>query len=69
MPFTPREVLKRLRKAGFEVVRHRGGSHRVIRNADGRQVVVPFHTKTLPKGTFRSILRQAGLSEEEFQKL
>jgi predicted RNA binding protein YcfA (HicA-like mRNA interferase family) len=31
--------------------------------------VVPVHKKDLPPGTLRSIIRQAGLSEEEFIRL
>jgi predicted RNA binding protein YcfA (HicA-like mRNA interferase family) len=41
----------------------------VLRHADGRQTYVAMHPGTLPSGTFRSILKQAGLSEEEFRKL
>jgi predicted RNA binding protein YcfA (HicA-like mRNA interferase family) len=28
--------------------------------------MVPVHSKDLPPGTLRSIIKQAGLSEEEF---
>ncbi|QBI20128.1 type II toxin-antitoxin system HicA family toxin [Egibacter rhizosphaerae] len=56
-----------LRRAGFEVVSQRG-SHVKLRNEDGRTVIVPDH-REIARGTMRSILRQAGLSAEEFEQL
>jgi len=51
------------------VVKRQSGSHVVLRHPDGRQTYVAMHTEDVPKGTFRSILKQAGLSEEEFRGL
>ena len=68
MPYKAREVLARLKRAGF-VVKRQSGSHVVLRHADGRQTYVAMHTEDAPKGTFRSILRQAGLTEEQFRNL
>jgi predicted RNA binding protein YcfA (HicA-like mRNA interferase family) len=66
MPFKAKEVLRRLETAGF-VVRRQSGSHKVLRHPDGRQTYVPMHPGDVPSGTFRSILRQAGLTEEKFR--
>lgn len=44
------------------------GSHQKLRNPDGRVVIVPLHHE-LKRGTLASVLRQAGLSAEEFQAL
>jgi predicted RNA binding protein YcfA (HicA-like mRNA interferase family) len=68
MPFKAKEVLRRLESAGF-TVRRQSGSHKVLRHPDGRQTYVPMHPGDVPSGTFRSILRQAGLTEEEFRDL
>jgi predicted RNA binding protein YcfA (HicA-like mRNA interferase family) len=68
MPFKAKDVLARLQRAGFEVRRQRG-SHVVLRHADGRQTYVPMHPGDVPSGTFRSILRQAGLTDEQFREL
>ena len=68
MPYSAREVLARLRRAGFEEVRQ-SGSHKVLRHADGRQTYVAMHPGDIPEGTFRKILKQAGLSPERFQEL
>lgn len=68
MPFKATEVLAKLRKAGFEIKRQ-SGSHVVLRHPDGRQTYVAMHTKDVPLGTLKSILRQARLSMEEFSAL
>jgi predicted RNA binding protein YcfA (HicA-like mRNA interferase family) len=68
MPYSAREVLAKLRRAGFEEVRQ-SGSHKVLRHADGRQTYVAMHTGDVPEGTFRKILKQAGLSFEQFRNL
>ena len=54
-------------KAGFDRVSQKG-SHVKLRNGDGRTVIVPLHRELAP-GTLRSILRQAGLSLDEFLSL
>ncbi len=63
-----RECVKALNKAGFYLKRQEG-SHMVLRrdNPFG-QVVVPDH-KELDRGTLRAIIRQSGLSVDEFIKL
>jgi predicted RNA binding protein YcfA (HicA-like mRNA interferase family) len=68
MPYSAREVLAKLIRAGFVEVRQTG-SHKVLRHPDGRQTYVAMHPGTLPTGTFRKILKQAGLSEEQFRGL
>lgn len=62
------ECVKALEKAGFYFKRQEG-SHIVMRRDDPfGQVVVPDH-KELDRGTLRAIIRQAGLSSNEFFKL
>jgi predicted RNA binding protein YcfA (HicA-like mRNA interferase family) len=68
MPYSAREVLTKLIRAGFVEVRQTG-SHKVLRHPDGRQTYVAMHPGTLPTGTFRKILKQAGLTEEQFRTL
>ena len=68
MAYSAREVLAKLRRAGFEEARQ-SGSHKVLRHADGRQTYVAMHTGDVPEGTFRKILKQAGLSLEQFRNL
>ncbi|HEY3304410.1 MAG TPA: type II toxin-antitoxin system HicA family toxin [Candidatus Binatia bacterium] len=68
MPYSAREVLAKLLRAGFVETRQTG-SHKVLRHPDGRQTYVAMHPGTLPTGTFRKILKQAGFSEEQFRAL
>ena len=68
MPYKAREALARLQRAGFEI-RRQSGSHVVLRHPDGRQTYVAMHPGDIPTGTFRSMLKQANLSEEEFRRL
>ena len=61
MPMTPREMIKHLKKNGFEVV-SQNGSHVKMRNdATGHQTVIPYHSASLKKGLEQAILKQAGL--------
>ena len=63
-----KECIKALSKAGFSFKRQEG-SHIVIRRDNPfSQLVIPNH-KELYRGTLRSIIRQSGLSVDEFIKL
>lgn len=64
-----REVVKALEKVGYVFDRQRG-SHVILRqqNAPHRRLTVPDH-KEVAKGTLRAIIRQAGLTVEEFNDL
>ena len=65
-----REVVKALAKAGFIPVRQKG-SHIVMSKSDSagkKGLVVPDH-REIDKGTLIEIIRQAGLTRDEFLKL
>ncbi len=64
-----RRLVQALRKMGYELDRQQG-SHMILRRTrpPHRRLVVPDH-KELPKGTLRAIIRQAGLTVEEFDAL
>jgi len=63
-----RERAEALAGIGY-YLRRQEGSHMVLRHDDPfGQVVVPDH-KELDRGTLRAIIRQAGLSVDEFVKL
>ena len=74
LPFlSSQEVIKTLRKAGFDYAPKRGkGSHTALFKIDekGRKllVIVPKR-KDMPKGVLLSILQQANLSKDEFVEL
>lgn len=61
---TSSEVVRVLEKLGFVFIRQRG-SHRIY--TKGRlAIVVPIHAGDLRKGTLHHIIKQTGLSIEEF---
>ena len=64
------QLIRALERAGFEKVRQ-GGSHVHLRREDDRKrVTVPVHKgKTLPAGTLRGILRDAGIDIDELRQL
>ena len=65
----PKDVLAALQRAGFEVD-HQTGSHVILRHPITQaRTVVSIHSRDLPRGTLKKILRQAGLSEDEFREL
>ena len=66
---TYRELIRRLRAKGFVFDRQAKGSHEIWYNAlTRRRTTVPNHPGDLPPGTLRAIVRQAGISVDEFMK-
>ncbi len=73
MPLRPlpfREVQRKLRVAGFAEASQRGSHVKFVKKIGELTVtaVVPRH-REVATGTLRSILHQAGLSEEAFERL
>ena len=63
-----RQCVQALEGAGFYLKRQHG-SHLILRrDSPFAQVVVPDH-RVLDRGTLRAIIRQAGLTLEQFQSL
>lgn len=61
-----RDAVNAFRKAGYEFDEQHG-SHIILRHANPphRRLSVPNH-KELAKGTLRTLIREAGLTVEEF---
>ena len=69
--YSSRAILSALQRAGFSVIAQRG-SHVKLRGRRGglvRTVMLKHPAREVPAGTFAAILRQAGLSREEFEGL
>jgi predicted RNA binding protein YcfA (HicA-like mRNA interferase family) len=62
---TARELLRFLRKLGYEEKRQKG-SHRILTHPVRRTLVLPIHSGDVPRGLFLRILKDAGFSEEDF---
>jgi predicted RNA binding protein YcfA (HicA-like mRNA interferase family) len=60
-----RELLRFLRKHGYEEMRQTG-SHRILTHPFRSMLVVPLHSGDLPRGLFLRILKDAGFSEGDF---
>ncbi len=65
--FKYRQIIKRLKKQGFEFDRQAAGSHEIWFNpTTSRYTTIPNHPGDMPEGTLRAILKQAGITTEEF---
>lgn len=65
-----REVIRRLQKAGYVKWRQAGSHLSMYRKGDNRTVTVPVHFgKDIPKGTLRAIIRESGLTVDDFVRL
>ncbi len=66
---TPRKVIRALRRAGF-YLHHSKGAHRAFRHPDNPslQVTIAYHNKDLKWKTLDSIVKQSGLTHDDFRK-
>ncbi len=67
--YSSSDIIKILQKKGFIYISQKG-SHVKFRKVGNPvlTVIVPAGRKEMPYGTFRSILRQANLTEKDFKK-
>ncbi|HOH30885.1 MAG TPA: type II toxin-antitoxin system HicA family toxin [Candidatus Hydrogenedentes bacterium] len=63
------EAVRVFTRSGYEID-HQTGSHIILRKVEPphRRLTIPNH-KQLAKGTLRSLIREAGISVEEFRTL
>jgi predicted RNA binding protein YcfA (HicA-like mRNA interferase family) len=64
-----KQLCRILQGIGY-IIDHQTGSHIILRNENPphRRLTIPNH-KEIAKGTLRAIIRQAGLTLEEFKEL
>ena len=60
-------AVRAFQKVGY-AVDHQTGSHIILRHPQMRRLTVPNH-RELAKGTLRALIREAGLTKEEFAGL
>jgi predicted RNA binding protein YcfA (HicA-like mRNA interferase family) len=66
---TPRQAVAALKRAGF-VEDVQRGSHLLLRHPlRNLKTVVAMHSGDLPRSILKKIVKQAGLTEEEFRRL
>lgn len=69
MPTKAKEIERVARKLGFEKARHKG-SHARWKHPDGRATTIPIHGNAeIGSWLFQEILKQLGITEEEFNQL
>ena len=61
------DAIRAFEKLGYRVD-HQTGSHIILRHPQMRRLTVPNH-KELARGTLRALIREAGLTKEEFSRL
>ncbi|MDY6857440.1 MAG: type II toxin-antitoxin system HicA family toxin [Thermodesulfobacteriota bacterium] len=67
--FRYREIVKRLKTVGFSFDRQAAGSHEIWYNeVTDRYTTIPNHPGDMPEGTLRAILKEAGVSPDDFLK-
>ncbi len=68
---TSKEVVKVLESIGFQFIRQSGSSHAIYKRADDkRRTNVPMHSgKIIKRKTLKSILKDAGLTVDQFRNL
>jgi predicted RNA binding protein YcfA (HicA-like mRNA interferase family) len=65
--FRYREIVQRLKALGFQFDRQAAGSHEIWFNPSTRRyTTIPNHPGDMPEGTLRAILKQAGVTPEQF---
>lgn len=62
-----KDLVKFFVKQGYSTS-HQTGSHMILENLNGKILVIPKH-KEVSTGTLRAIIRQSGLSREEFMEI
>lgn len=64
-----RDVIAALKKDGWYEQRQRGSHLHLKKDDVAGRVTIPVHSKPLAPGTLRNIIRQTGLTVEEFLAL
>lgn len=66
MNFSAKNLIVILEQKGFYFKRANGSHHLYYNTKNGKTVIVPIHgNKDLAKGTFFTILKQAGIDKSE----
>ena len=65
--FRYRDIVRILKKFGFEFHRQAAGSHEIWFNPKTNlYTTLPNHSGDMPEGTLRAIIKQAGIDSDDF---
>ena len=66
---TADQIIKAIKKLGFEKTRQKG-SHRIFKKAEGIRIVIPFHSgKIIHPKILKTILADCKITIKELKKL
>lgn len=65
----PKDVIRILNQIGYNEIRQTGSHQHFKKTGNFGIVTVSYHNKDIKQNTLRSIIRQTGLTIEEFIKL
>lgn len=62
-----KDAVRAFVKLGY-AIDHQTGSHIILRHPTMRRLTIPNH-RELAKGTLRALIREAGITRDEFEEL
>jgi len=62
-------VIRALERDGWVVIRQRGSHVSLAKEGVEHVIVVPTHRREMPRGTLADIIKDAGLTQDEFRRL
>ena len=66
MNYSSKKLIKLLKERGWQLDRIKGSHHVFYNSMEKKSVIVPVHgNRDLAKGTFFSILKDAGIEKDE----
>lgn len=63
-----KDMVRLLQKLDFREIRQ-NGSHKFFVHSDGRCTVVPVHGKDLKRGLIKGILKDIGITDDEYEDI
>ncbi|MDP2684509.1 MAG: type II toxin-antitoxin system HicA family toxin [bacterium] len=64
--FKPIKLIRKFERMGYTKDRQKGSHIILYHHSLKRRIVIPMHIKDIPRGTLLSIIKQSGLTKEEF---
>jgi len=66
--YSSRKIIQILEENGFQLISQKGSHIKLSNTNTQATVIVPANRKEIPAGTFNSIVRQARLEKEVFER-
>ena len=66
---TGKIAITAFQKDGWSIKTQKGSHAKLTKPGENHFLIVPVHTRTIPKGTLSNIVKDAGLTVDEFIEL